>query len=176
MTKTALGFATPGLVLGVHINTFGFGWVLFEAPQKLVGWGMVRERAGRDVKLTDSFKRLIDRYEPGVLVFETFEDGESLRRPRIQALYRTFLAEAKTLKVQACVFDRDAIRHAFTKFGAQTRGEIARVIADRIESFGHRQPGAREVWNTLDPHQCLFDAAALVVTYFAAMGELDPLD
>ncbi len=176
MTKTVIAAAPPGLVLAVHVSTFGFGWVLFETPRRVVSWALVRERAGHDAKLLQSFKRLIERYEPAVLAVEAFEDGESRRRPRIQKLYRAMIGEANAAQIGTRVFDRDVIRAAFVHFGAQTRGEIARVIADRIDSFGHRLPGNREVWNTLDPRQSLFDAAAIAVTYFVAMGELDPWD
>lgn len=175
MTKTNVATARYfGLTLAVHPCTFGFGWVLFENPQTPVAWAIVRQRAGHERKLLNSFKRLIARYEPATVVLEAFHEGESLRRPRIRRLCNDMLTATRAAKIDTRIFDRDMIRHAFAKFGAQTRGEIARVIAQRIDSFGHRLPTSREVWNTLDPRQCLFDAAAVALTYFVQMGELDP--
>jgi Holliday junction resolvasome RuvABC endonuclease subunit len=162
-----------GLVLAVHPTTRGFGWVLFENPQTPVAWSIVHARAGRDQHLIARFERLLDRYEPAVLVMEAFENGTSRRNARIQQLYRALVHEASVRAIEVPIFDRETIQAAFEKSGAKTRNEIARVIAERVEAFSHRLPPKRKLGNSDDTRQSLFDAAALALTYFAYRGDLD---
>ena len=162
-----------GLVLAVHPTTRGFGWVLFENPNTPVAWSIVHARAGRDHHLITRFERLLDRYEPAVLVLEAFENGASRRNARIQQLYRTMMHEATARAIDTPIFDRETVGMAFAKSGATTRGEIARVIAEHIEAFSHRLPPKRKLGNSDDARQSLFDAAALALTYFAYRGDLD---
>jgi len=172
MTKTAVAPANyTGLVLAVHPTQRGFGWVLFENPASPVAWAIVHARAGRQERLIASFRRLLRHYEPSILVLEAFDHGESRRSGHVRAFCRAMLREAERVHIERRVFERDNVRSAFARFGAMTRSEIAQVIAQRVDSFAHRLPPSRRVWNAQDTRQSLFDAAALAITYFVAMGD-----
>lgn len=174
MTKTAVATANyTGLVLAVHPTLHGFGWVLFENTANPVAWAIVRNKHTHHERLLASFRRLLAHYEPAVLVLEVFDSGESRRSARIQSLCRAMLREAEVRKIERRVFERETIRAAFARFGAMTRSEIASVIAQRVDSFAHRLPPRRRIWNSQDARQSLFDAAALAVTYYAAMDDFD---
>jgi len=116
---------------------------------------------------------LIDKYEPAVVVLEAFEGRETKRIERIQALCRTMVREAEERAIDVSIFDRDAIRMAFAKFGASSRSEIARVIADHLDGFSHRMPRERKIGDSEDVRHSLFNAAALALTYFVSRGELE---
>jgi hypothetical protein len=171
-TATAPSHYT-GLVLAAHPTSRGFGWVLFENPQTPVAWSIVHARPGRDQHLASRFERLLDRYEPAVFVLEAFESSTSRRHPRIQQLCRTMLHEASVRAVDTKIFDREVIAAVFAETGATTRDAIARIIAARIEAFSYRLPPKRKLGDSEDARQSLFNAAALALTYFAYIGDLD---
>jgi len=162
-----------GFVFAAHPTTRGFAWVLFESPRKPVAWAIVHARAGRNQYLASRFEALIDKYEPTVVVLEAFEDRDSRRKERIRALCRMMVREVEERAIDLSIFDRDAIRMAFDRFGANTRSEIARVIADHFDGLSHRIPRERKLGDSEDVRQSLFNAAALALTYFVSRGEID---
>jgi len=162
-----------GFVFAAHPTTRGFAWVLFQSPRQPVAWAIVHARAGRNKHLVARFEGLIDKYEPAVVVLEAFEGRETKRIERIQALCRTMVREAEERAIDVSIFDRDAIRMAFAKFGASSRSEIARVIADHLDGFSHRMPRERKIGDSEDVRHSLFNAAALALTYFVSRGELE---
>lgn len=173
MTSIVTTHRYTGLVLAFHINGRGFGWVLFESAQSPVGWALSRAGAVNDARLISRFGRVLDRYEPRVVILEAFEDGASRRSHRIQKLYRAMITEAEKRHVAPTIFDREIVQLAFAKYGASTRPEIAAVITKYFEAFAHRLPRERKFGSGEDARQCLFDAAALAVTYFTYRGEYD---
>lgn len=160
-----------GLVLAIHPTAKGFAWVLFENPQTPVAWSIVHAGAGREQRVVSRFKRLLERYEPGILVLESFEEGITRRSPRIRRLCEEMLHIARAHNMDAKVFSRDVVQSVFSETGAVTRVQIAQVIADRVDAFSHRLPQRRRAWQSDDPRQSLFDAAALALTYYAVMNE-----
>ena len=171
--KTVPAVHLHGFVFAVHPTTRGFAWVLFESPQNPVAWAIVHARSGRNRRLASRFEALLDKYEPAVVVLETFDGKETRRGPRTRELCRTMVRDAEKRGIDTPIFDRDAIRMAFAKFGASSRSEIARAIAQNIDGFSHRAPRARKIGDSEDVRQSLFDAAALALTYFAYRGHLD---
>jgi hypothetical protein len=155
-----------GLVLAVHPTSRGFGWVLFEGPLAPVDWGMSAAKKGRDGRLLNRFARLLDRYEPAVLVLEEFE-GRVQRAAHIQQLCRFIIHLASSRGMDTPVFSRAAVQGCFATLGASNRFEIAQVIAEHIDAFSHRMPKPRSGGDGEDRRQALFDAAALALTYFA---------
>lgn len=156
-----------GLVLAVHPTSRGFGWVLFENPLIPVDWGLASVKAKRNARSLARFEKLLDRYEPKVVVFEQFSEHPARRASRIQELCRRMIARASSRGVHTSIFSRDTVRECFERSGARTRRDIALSIADQIEVFRRRLPRERKRWDGEDVRQSLFDAAALALTYFA---------
>jgi len=171
MTRTAIALSS-GLVLAVYPTARGFAWVIFESPQKPVAWSLVHARTGRGDHLVRRFARILDRYAPGTVVLEDFEKT-SRRSARIRHLCQEMAHEAMIRGMETPVFDNDAVRMVFAKYGAMTRAAITRVIADMIEDFRHRMPRPQQTGNSEDVRQSLFDATALVLTYFVYCGDID---
>jgi len=154
-----------GLVLAVHPTSRGFGWVVFEAKDDPVAWGIASARTGRDEKVLNRFCRLLKKYEPGAFILEDYEAHAARRSERIRALCREMQHLAALSRCRLAVLDRDLIRAQFAREGAKTRYEIASAIAERIGAFAHRLPRYRKPWLPEDSRQSLFDAAALAMTY-----------
>ena len=167
--------AYRGLLLAVHPTSRGFGWVLFESPLSPVDWGIASARSGRNARLLARFERLLNRYDPAILVLEEFESGSAKRAVNIQMLCRSMIHLASCKGMDTKIYNRAVIRTVFSNIGAATRYEIAQAIAQRIDAFSHRLPRYRKPWIPEDPRQSLFDAAALALTYFAVMGETENL-
>jgi Holliday junction resolvasome RuvABC endonuclease subunit len=173
MSDTKVTASLTGLVFAVHPTTRGFAWVLFESATLPVAWNMVHAGAGRNEHLTSRLARLLDRYEPDSFVIEAFEGRGAQRSLRIQQLCQSMLREAESRRIATTIFEHDEVQMAFSRFGAASRSEIARAIAEHVDAFSHRLPRKRVLGNSEDARQSLFDAAALALTYFAYRGELD---
>lgn len=160
-----------GLVLALHPTSRGFGWVLFESPLAPVDWGMASAKSGRNAKLLARFERLLNRYQPCVVVLEEYERETSQRRERIRLLCRSMQHLTLTRGIGVKVYRRSAVQACFGTIGAKTRYEIALAVAQHIEVFRKRLPPEPKVWIGEDARHALFDAAALAITYFALNGD-----
>ncbi len=159
---------TQGLVLAVYAFSRGFAFVLFEGHDNPFDWGIkeIREKH-KNTKALDEIRKLIERYQPEVLVIEDTGARTSRRTSRIRKLYRMLahLAEAQCIELHR--YSKADVRLCFESVGASTKYEIAKAIAVQIPAFTHRVPRYRKAWMGEDPRQSLFDATALGLTYFS---------
>jgi len=159
-----------GLVLAIHPTSRGFGWALFENPLAPVDWGLTRVTAKRSARLLARFEKLLNRYEPKVVVFEEFHDHLARRAKRIQELCRQMIVLANHRGIYTPIYNRETIRDCFASSSVRTRHDIALSISKQIEVFRRRLPRERRRWDSEDVRQSLFDAVALALTYFAVDG------
>jgi Holliday junction resolvasome RuvABC endonuclease subunit len=146
------------IVLGIHPFTRGFGWVVFEAPNELLDWGVVAKRKERNVRCRKAIGRLIDQYEPDLVALE---DWRRLRRAkRIQALYQQIGSLCAERRVRCCKASPTSIRKSLTLDPAANRHAVASAIAARIEAIRDRLPRPRTPWDNEHPNMALFNAAA----------------
>ncbi len=160
-----------GLVLSIYATTGGFAYALFEGPLSPVDWG-TRGARGKDknVRCVESVAKLVEAHQPDVLVIEDCTALGSRRSLRIRRLYRSIEVWAGNQAIETHSYSRNLIREAFGKLGALTKREIAEVIARHIPAFDHRLPPVRRAWMSEDPRMGLFDAAALVMTFYCWEG------
>lgn len=153
--------------LSVYPSSRGFAFVLFEGPTTPFDWGSkeVRERK-KNAKTLEHIKRLVERYEPEVLVFEALT-SKSRRSDRVVRLYRMLTHYAATRNLTVRRYTRDEVRACFASVGAVRKQEIAAAIAEQMPEFKHRIPRVRKPWMSESYQQGLFDAAALGVTHYA---------
>jgi hypothetical protein len=87
---------------------------------------------------------------------------------------RLFIAAAENMAVwqQMAVrrIPQSQVRKVFKAFGAQTKHEIACVIAMHLPEIAIRLPRRRKPWMSEDYRMAIFDAAALALTYFYSRG------
>jgi hypothetical protein len=150
-------------VLAIDPMSYGFGFVVLESPTIVVDWGMPFIRRGNPEKTLAEIAALIKLYEPGVLIIE--EPQGSRRCDRIQKL----LEEVSQIKVKGLKVRRlraKRVKKVFQAFGAETKYENAHVIARQLPDLASRLPRFRKPWMSEDKRTCIFDAAALALTYF----------
>lgn len=156
-----------GIVLALHPTTWGFGWAAFRGPLSPVDWNAARVLGDRNAQSLKRIRRLIDRFRPSEIIIEQFEGEPTRRHPRVRRLYRSIVKLAQENGIEPRIFTREAIETVFATFNAKTRYDIAKVIASKIDSFGHLLPPERKPWLPEHPRMGLFSAAALAITYFA---------
>jgi hypothetical protein len=165
------------LVLAVHPNVRGLAYVLCEGPLAPVDWGMRRALGPqKNTFVLDHVRRLVDHWQPDLLIIEDCLGAGSRKRDRIRRLHRLIRNYAEGQALETSAFSRQDVRKCFDVVGAQTRYEIATAIAARVPAFSTRLPRQRtKPWENEDQRLMLFDAAALALTYFCLAKPLNEI-
>lgn len=159
-------------VLALDPTHRGFAYVVFEGTERLVDWANVYVEGRRLTPVLGRIDTLLRLYEPDVLVLEDYGSPASRRRSRACKLLRRAHKLALKEKIRAVLLSPKAVRGAFAHEGASTKEEIARVIAGRYRrELGSKLPPRRKIWMSEDLRINLFDAAALALAYYEAMGK-----
>ena len=153
-------------VLAIDPTTKGFGFVVLEGPENLIDWGVKEVKYNKDVRCLRQVAELIEHYEPDVIVVEDYAAKGCRRCPRVQLLIRDIFKLALEKKIKIHSVSQRAVRAAFSRFGARTKHEIAGAIAKRLPELAPRQPPYRKPWMSEDDRMSIFDAVALVLTFF----------
>ena len=155
------------LVLGLYPNTQGFAFALFESPESVVDWGVVEVR-GR-LKNRQCLRRisgLLGQYQPAAVVLQDVSPTETRRAPRIKELHEAIAVLAETQAIPKFSYSRDQTQQTFASFGDTTKQMIAEAIGKLVPAFGNFIPPVRKLWNHEHSRMALFDAAALVLTFY----------
>jgi len=165
----------PKLVLAIYFQTSGFAFVLLEHRFSPVDWG------ARDVDGPDKAKRclkcidaLLALHTPDVLVLQDMSKRGTRRAPRIEALNRRTLELAKRRGVPVRTFSREQVLDCFEEFGATTKQRIAETIARHIPALDLYVPPPRKPWQSADARMGIFEAAALIWTFFRSSRAAPP--
>ena len=160
-------------VVAINPTSGGFGFVVFEGPERLIDWGVVHVRPAQHSRCLERVSHLLDRYEPETVVLED-HIGPSRRCQRVRTLLSgvTKLAQHKRMRTRA--LSRQQIRKAFSPSRALTKHGIATVVASRYVELSPRLPPPRKPWMSEDERMSIFDAAALTLTFFHFKRKLSP--
>ena len=163
------------LVLAIYFQTSGFAFVLLEHCFSPVDWGARDvggpERAKHCLKRIDA---LLALHTPDVLVLQDTTRRGTRRAPRIQALNHQALQLAKRRGVPVRSFSRAQVLDCFEEFGATTKQRIAETIATHIPALSLYVPPPRKPWKSEDARMGIFEAAALVWTFFESSRGAPP--
>ena len=154
------------LVMGIFPRTRGFGFVLFHGPATPCRWGIKEIRANKNRDNVPKIVELIEQYHPDVIVVEDYAGEGSRRAKRIENLIEDITELAARKKIRVDRYSRAMIRECFSEFNAWTKYEIAQAIAKTLPEFRPHLPPKRKLWLPEDPRMSIFDAAALVFSFF----------
>jgi len=154
------------LVLAIDPTTRGFGFAIFEGPQKPINWGVKDIRRNKNKVCLLKVKELIEFYRPDVIVLEDFAGKGSRRCKRIQILITDIGKLASNNKIKIKSFSQAKIKLFFSQHDAHTKYQIALKIAKWLPVFESRLPPARKPWMSEDYRMAIFDAAGLALTYY----------
>jgi len=154
------------LVLAIDPAPRGFGYALFEGPQKPLDWGITEVRFQKNKRSLDHVKKLISFYEPEVVVLEDCTGEKSHRCARAQDLIDQISSYADIQNIEIKKYSRARIQEVFSISGARTKHSIARKISEWLPVFSVRTPPERKPWMSEDRRMNIFDAVALALTYY----------
>lgn len=154
------------LVLAIDPASRGFGYALFEGPQKPMNWGIAEIRFQKNKRSFDRIKKLISFYEPEVVVLEDCFGEGSHRCARVRKFIDQVSDYADLLGIETKKYSRGRIQEVFSIFGAQTKYGIVRKISEWLPVFSSRVPPERKPWMSEDRRMNIFDAVALALTYY----------
>ncbi len=152
-------------ILAIDPTPYGFAYAVLEGPERLIDWGTAWVNAKEmNAGNLNRLRKLLEFYEPNVLVLEDPEGDGSCRCERIRRLLRGCRKLATERRVRVRGFSRAQVRSAI---GVYTKEAIAWRVAARFTELAHRLPPHRKIWMSEDPRMNLFDAMSFALTYFA---------
>lgn len=149
--------------LAVYPIGLGFGYVVAEGPFQLIESGVFatlkRDRTDASVR---KLLGLIKRIGPGELVIEAYDR----RKPPVRAIATALVNVAADRGLFVEAHPREAVQRAFEAVGAQTREDIAAVLARHFPALALRLPNRRRPWDGEDKRLAIFNAAAVVIAHY----------
>jgi Holliday junction resolvasome RuvABC endonuclease subunit len=155
-----------GLILAVHPNTRGFGWVVFEGPFAPFDWGLVFTQKDKNAFCLRRLEQMLGRFLPDAFILEDFERRAAGKTDRIVNLCRGMTSLAADRGIDVAIYARGEVQACFANVGARTRQEIAEAVARHIDAFRHKLPTKRRAWESEDRRMAMFAAAALGLTHY----------
>lgn len=152
-------------VMAIAPQTRGFGYVVFDGPAIPHRWG-VKEASSKNELNMFHIASLISEHRPEMVVVEDYAGEGSRRAKRIQLLIDDIASFAEGRGIGVYRYSRARMRECFSDMGAFTKYEIAIEIAKALPEFAPVLPPKRKIWLPEDPRMGIFDAAALVFSFF----------
>jgi Holliday junction resolvasome RuvABC endonuclease subunit len=151
-------------VLAIDPTSKGFGYVVFDSQTTLADWAGKTVAKQNEAKTLEKLSKLIQHYQPDVLVFE--DHRESRRCPRVKKLLEGVQNLATAEGLESRRFTMSRVKKVFATFHAGTKYEIAHAVAQQLPALAPELPRKRKAWMTEEYCMAVFDAAALALTYF----------
>ena len=156
-----------GVTMAIVPTSRGLGYVAFENPGLVIDWGVKDVRKDKGRACLQKAGALIDLLKPSVLVVEDWQHSSSRRSRRVKELVRNLAHLGKERDVTVVRCSREEMLTVFARMGAESKDDIAGVVARYVPELGQRLPPRRRIWDSEHYSMSIFEAAALALTYFA---------
>jgi Holliday junction resolvasome RuvABC endonuclease subunit len=153
-------------VLAIDPSSRGFGFAIFEGPENLIDWGVKQVKGSKNRECLRRIERLMEYYQPEVIVVEDCTNRHSRRCLRVRELIGDILVLAAARKIKSRAVSRALVRKAFSSMGASTKQQIAAVIAEQFPELAPHLPPFRKLWMSEDYRMSIFDAGAFAAAHF----------
>jgi hypothetical protein len=151
-------------ILALDVRSRGFGYAVFEGPDRLLDWGGRGFPRGSKVVRVPASKKvgmLIDEFAPKTIVLKK----RLVRRTRRNAgLIRTVLTQAKKDGIRTRFLTRRFVQKAFAENG-RNKHKVACALAAKFPELSPKLFSYRRCQDREDHRTTIFDAAALGVAY-----------
>src|SRR5882672_2531225 len=105
---------TEQRVLAIDPISRGFGFAVFEGPERLIDWGVAHVRGeDRQAKCLKRVAGLVQRYEPGIVVVENWGKPGGRRRERARVLIQRIVCLASDRRVRTGKVSRREVLKLF---------------------------------------------------------------
>ncbi|MBI1784309.1 hypothetical protein HYR69_04120 [Candidatus Sumerlaeota bacterium] len=152
----------PHRILAIDPSTKGFGFVVLEAPEKLVDWGIKEAQGNKNAHCRRQISFLVDFYQPDLIVLEDITHG-SRRCDRVRELILEIHEFGREHNLQTRSVSKADLRKTFESTGATTKDDIAKVLAERFPELALRLPVPRRPWDGQNPNMAIFGAVGMAV-------------
>jgi len=154
---------TEKRMLAIAPNHRGFGYVVFEGPERLVDWGVRHVEGDKNKNSIAAVGELIGRYQPQVLVVEDINAKHCRRRERVRKLINELEEYTRERGLTVRRISQVKLKRAFLPLGIRNKHQMARFIAARFPELARFVPSERKPWMSEDERMAIFDAAAHVL-------------
>jgi len=151
-------------ILSIALSTRGFGYAVLEEERSLVAYGRKTVNDDKNVRSFALIEKMIDQYQPGVLVLYDINAKGIHRWPRIKELHRRVVRLAKRRKLKTTNISRIVVGRMLLGDPNGTKHAVAQVVASQFpDELTSRLPPKRIWYNSEDGRMDIFDAVALVI-------------
>lgn len=154
------------IILSLYPNSIGFGFAVMSSALTVLNSQVVQVRPISNVSAMKRIRKIIDYYEPKIVIIEDYNGIGSRKSKRIQKMIDTISRYAQTKRLKTYSYARSHIRYVFSNFNAHTKYEIACVIAENVKNMGYKLMKPRELGESEKYMAGAFDAVSLGVTHF----------
>lgn len=150
-------------VLAIAPAHRGFGYAVMQGKEMLVDWG-VKEVRDKRACYEDKISRLINLYQPDVIVTEDALDEASRRCDRVRGLVKIVANFAYERKIVFRKISKEEIKKFYAKLGATTKHHMAEKIALQFPELVPYLPPKRMPWMSEDGRINIFKAIAINIS------------
>ena len=153
-------------ILSIAPSARGFGFALIKESKVLAEWG-TRTFADKDDKsgqLVPKIEKLMDRFQPSLLVMPDASEKGSRRSPWTRKLVKQAIALAGRYGVEATLIRKEQLRQFFFAGQKGNKHARAKILAERFpEELADLLPPERQTWMSESRQMQMFDAVALAL-------------
>jgi hypothetical protein len=158
----------PARILALDVHPTRYGYAVLELPAELLDWGVRRQylrNAPRSVNwVRKSFRDLLDRWRPSLIVTKELSKPATSRLKRISA---SLVAEARCFGIPVRSVREAAILSTFGGGRFVTKYHMAQMLVQRFSFLAFLLPPLRKIYESQDYRMSIFAAVALALTAIA---------
>jgi hypothetical protein len=153
------------IFLSLFPNTRGLGYACIETPQTLVDYGVVTIQPVSNEKSFARAKKLIDFFQPTVILIRDNDDPVKHRSERVEVLAKMIATYAKAQNIPVYHYSRSKIREVFEINGMKSKYAISKLIIQWFPELAPRLPKYRRASMNEGYNTGVFDAISLIATH-----------
>lgn len=156
-------------ILALDPGRVGVGFAFVQSdPVRLIDFGIKIARSSDPCLRMDKTMKLIGLYQPDAVILEDWRLSRPPRRDALKPFALALEEELLARDIDFFTYSGDHTRRLFRSVGAQTKVDVARLLATRFPELLWRVPPVRKIYLPEDYHMSLFDAVALGITHIDA--------
>jgi hypothetical protein len=159
----------PVRILAIAPLSRGLGYAVMEGPAQLVASGNKAILGDKNAGSLAWVKKLIQFYQPDVLVLPDVNAKDTRRAARIKILQRKIVAMAKQRQLTVRLVSVSQVRKQLLGDALGTKHALAETLAAKFPvELASRLPPKRRPWMSEDPRMDIFDAVGLAAVFWNA--------
>lgn len=145
---------------------FENGDAVMEGPNMLVDLGCKEVKGDKNIQSLARVEKLIEYFQPGILLLPNVDSKSSRRAPRIKTLQQQIIKAAGKRKLKVGLLSVNQLRSSIFSNSKWTKHQMAETLARQFpDELASRLPPKRRTWTNEDRRMDMFDAVALAVTF-----------